>query len=236
MTILRPFFSYYGGKWRATPLYPTPEYERLVEPFAGGAGFSLRHHEHAVELYEVDPVVASVWRYLIGVSEAEVLALPIGFEHVDELSVSQEAKWLIGFWLNKASVAPRKSPSAWMRAGAGGATQYWGPQVRDRIARQLRFIRHWKVLEAPFNHAPGGAATWFVDPPYQAKCGRLYTYSDIDYALLGEWCHGLEGQAIVCEKEGADWLPFKPLAEIQTTNGRWGGKTSREVVWLGKIL
>ena len=33
---LRPFFSYYGGKWRsAVKHYPAPEFDQIVEPFAG---------------------------------------------------------------------------------------------------------------------------------------------------------------------------------------------------------
>src|SRR5690606_30076826 len=33
---LRPFFGFYGGKWRDTlKLYPRPEYDVVIEPFAG---------------------------------------------------------------------------------------------------------------------------------------------------------------------------------------------------------
>src|SRR5689334_4647899 len=65
---LRPFFGYYGGKWRdAVRHYPQPEYETIVEPFAGSAGFSLRYFDRKVVLCELDPVLAAVWRYLIHV-------------------------------------------------------------------------------------------------------------------------------------------------------------------------
>ena len=67
--VLRPFFGYYGGKWRDTPrLYPPPEHNTIVEPFAGSAGYSLRFpRTPRVILYEKDPIVAGVWQYLIGV-------------------------------------------------------------------------------------------------------------------------------------------------------------------------
>jgi hypothetical protein len=33
--MLRPFWRYYGGKWRAAPRYPAPRYDTIIEPFAG---------------------------------------------------------------------------------------------------------------------------------------------------------------------------------------------------------
>ena len=43
VTRLRPFFCYYGGKWRAAPKYPPPEHDTIVEPFAGAAGYATRY-------------------------------------------------------------------------------------------------------------------------------------------------------------------------------------------------
>jgi hypothetical protein len=48
---LRPFFGYYGGKWRdAVKHYPPPEHTRIVEPFAASAGYSLRYPDRKVIL------------------------------------------------------------------------------------------------------------------------------------------------------------------------------------------
>ena len=53
---LRPFFGYYGGKWRdALKHYPEPDHETIVEPFAGSAGFSLRYAHRKIILCEIDP-------------------------------------------------------------------------------------------------------------------------------------------------------------------------------------
>src|SRR5262245_39743395 len=61
---IRPFFGYYGGKWRdAVRNYPPPYHGTIVEPFAGSAGYALRYWDKKVVLYERDPVVAAVWRY-----------------------------------------------------------------------------------------------------------------------------------------------------------------------------
>ena len=73
---LKPFWRYYGGKYRAAPRYPTPRHDTIVEPFAGAAGYSLRHFERKIVLVEKYAVLAEMWRYLIGASSAEVLRIP----------------------------------------------------------------------------------------------------------------------------------------------------------------
>jgi len=68
-----PFWHYFGGKWRAAPHYPAPRHRRIIEPFAGSAGYSMRHHEHDVVLVEKNPIIAEMWRYLIAVKPADGL-------------------------------------------------------------------------------------------------------------------------------------------------------------------
>lgn len=229
---LRPFFSFYGGKWRATPLYPRPLHAEMVEPFAGSAGYSLRYPERNVHLYDSDPILVGLWQYLIGVSESDIMALPTQVEHVDDLSVSEEARWLIGFWLNKGMTAPCKTPSKWMRDGWRPNSQ-WGEAIRGRIASQLQAIRHWRVEQRSYEDVPLRAATWFVDPPYHNAAGRRYRHHRIDYEALGGWCQSLPGQVIACEQEGASWLPFRPFSSVKGTEGAKRSGRSAEVVWLG---
>lgn len=234
MTMLRPFFSFYGGKWRDTPrLYPAPVHDHIVEPFAGSAGYSVRYHDRAVTLCDIDPVICGVWSYLIGASSRDILGLPLlaAGETVADLSVCQEAAWLIGFWVNKGSAAPRNMQSAWMRGGTRPGS-FWGERVRARIADQVDLIRHWKVLNVGYQECPAkGPATWFVDPPY-VGAGKHYRHGSgaVDFADLGAWCRGRAGQVIVCENEGADWLPFVGVGSIRTPRK---GKRSHEAVWLG---
>jgi site-specific DNA-adenine methylase len=230
---LRPFFGFYGGKWRdSAKHYPAPSHPTLVEPFAGSAGYAVRHSERAVILCEADPVIASVWDYLIRVSSAEVLAIPdvpVG-GCVDDLKIPPEARRLVGFWLNRGVSRPTRQPSSWMRKGAW-PNCFWGEHIRTRIAGQVDAIRHWEIHNVSYERCPfAGEATWFVDPPY-AEMGKHYTFgsSGIDYANLGDWCRNREGQTIVCENEGAEWLPFEPLSAVKTTRA---GRRSREAVWL----
>lgn len=232
MSGLRPFFCYYGGKWRAAPKYPAPEHDTIIEPFAGAAGYATRYADRKVVLVERDPIVAGLWRYLIGASVAEILRLPDmppDGSTVDDLDVCQEARWLIGFWLNKGASSPRKSPSAWMRQGTR-ADSFWGNEVRVRVASQVDRIRHWQVIEGSYEDAPGVTATWFVDPPYQGA-GRHYRCASLDFAALGAWCMTRPGQAIVCENVGADWLPFVPFARIKSNESKSGKGVSLEAVF-----
>jgi hypothetical protein len=126
--VLRPFFGYYGGKWRdALKHYPEPLYDTIVEPFAGSAGYALRYASHKIILCEIDPVLAEVWRYLIRVTPADIRAIPdVPIDGtVDDLKIPQEAKWLVGLWLNRGIAQPRVSPSKWMRDGIRPGS-FWG--------------------------------------------------------------------------------------------------------------
>ena len=230
---LQPFFVYYGGKWRSANRYPRPDCKTIIEPFAGAAGYALRHPDREVLLIDQDEIICGIWDYLIHVKETEILSLPnIEVDQlVSDLHVCQEARWLIGFWVNKGSAAPCNRPSTWMRSQIG-APYWWGESIRERLARQIPAIRHWKVAHGDYVDAPDVKATWFIDPPYQ-RAGVYYRKGsdEIDFMHLGAWCQSLKGQVIVCENEGADWLPFRPFRDIQSNPSKKGSKLSREVIW-----
>ena len=229
---LKPFWRYYGGKWRAAPRYPPPAHARIVEPFAGAAGYSLRYPEREVILVEKYPTICEMWRWLIGASSADVRRIP-EVDSVDDLPgwVPQGARYLVGFSMNSACSTPRRTLSAGRRKLRAMHRQFegWTPSLRERVATQVEQIRHWRIIEGDYTAAPDGQATWFIDPPYANKAGSYYVHHELDRRKLGYWCRNLPGQKIVCENEGADWLPFEPFATFKPgVNGRG----SKEVVWL----
>lgn len=229
MNCIRPFWTYYGGKWRAAPRYPRPIYDTIIEPFAGAAGYSLRYADRKVVLVEKNPKVAALWRYLLRVSASEVRGLPLmqPGQTVDDLAVCEEARCLIGFWMNKGAVTPCKSPSRWATAYPN---QSWGAHIRERVAAQVDRIRHWLLIEGDYSDAPDVEATWFVDPPY-IGAGKHYPSKVPDFSHLAEWCRTREGQVMVCENVGATWLPFRPFINIKGNESKRGGKVSQEALW-----
>jgi 16S rRNA G966 N2-methylase RsmD len=98
-------------------------------------------------------------------------------------------------------------------------------------------IRHWKTKLGSYEDLENEEATWFIDPPYQFG-GHEYKHSNkqIDFNKLGEWCKNRNGQIIVCENTKADWLPFKPMIDMQgarfkTTEAIWSNhKTNYDAV------
>lgn len=238
---LRAFFKYFGAKHRAIAKYPHPKHEIIVEPFAGSAAYALYHaHDgtkrRRVFLYDVDPTIVSLWRWLIQASSDEIMALPLlePGQRVSELRVCAPAKALIGFWMRTGSPTPRDTPSPWAK-NPDYADRFWGEGIRARIARQVPFIKHWQCDLASYTTAPNFEATWFIDPPYQHKGGGyVHGTSGIDFVELKRWVQKRRGYAIVCEQEGADWLPgFRHLVDIRSNVNVKGeaARKSREVIY-----
>ncbi len=241
MSALPPVVSYYGSKTKLAPLYPRPKYRRIVEPFAGGASYSRCYPDHDVLLVDKHERLIAVWQYLIAAKASEIRAIPLlgAGQSTDDLHVCQEARWLVGWWLNAAVTNPRKTASKWARTPdvrngiERDKIELWGPRCRERIASVVDRIRHWRAVCASFESIDiSEPATWHVDAPYEDKGERyIHPSSRLDFEALGAWCRSLPGQVMVCENEGASWLPFEPLTLGEScTRKRLGGK-SIEVLW-----
>ena len=228
---MRPMFSYMGSKWRIAKKYGPPQTNLVIEPFAGAACYALYWNAPKVILYDLNPIIAGIWQYLIKAKASEILKLPTDFDSVDDLKISQEAKWLIGFWITKGNVHPNKSRSAWARQYRNsGDCKVWGDAVKARIAKQLSGIRDWKSICADYKECPNVKADWFIDPPY-AVAGKHYPFSELDYEELAAFCCNRKGRTTVCENKGANWLPFKPFITARAMTGKKGIRQSVEVVY-----
>lgn len=230
---LKPFFSYFGSKYRLSKKYHAPTKPVLIEPFAGSACYSLHYPHKQVKLFDKYDVICSIWDYLINVPESELLSLPlIDFDKsVDDYNICQEAKYLIGYFLADGRGVPSKkhtSRSINKIRIKDDACNRWTNAKKAQIANQLEYIRHWKIEQKSYDAIENEDATWFIDPPYQ-KAGKNYKESskNIDFTHLSEWCKQRQGEIIVCENEGATWLPFELFKTVQNVLNR----PTQEVVY-----
>lgn len=203
------FFPYFGGKFRRSKLYPRPQHATVIEPFCGGAGFATKYRHRNVILSDTNPVVVATWDYLIHARSSEIRRLPAAIQDLDDYpKLIPEQRYLIGWWLFRGCVHPRRRLSSWQPLRSPGS--YWCATVRDRLAVQVNEIRHWKVSCHGYDRCPPWIGTWYVDPPY-TEMGKHYTNKFDEYQDLAEWCGRRRGQVIVCERKGADWMDFRPL-------------------------
>lgn len=231
MSHVGPFFYYLGSKHRLSARLPAPKHDLIVEPFAGSAGYACRYPERDVLLIENSPGLVALWQWLVGVSSDEILALPLpkNGARIAELEVSLNAKRLISMY---ASVGPQGHARVRSSDVGGG----WNARMRDRVARDVQRIRHWKVVLGDYSCAPDVAATWIIDPPYQRVQARYHggTNASISYRHLAQFALSRSGQVFVHEQHGADWLEFRDFATINSANHSLkagASAKSREVLW-----
>jgi len=234
----RSVLNYFGSKVSTAHKYPPPKDDLIIEPFAGGAGYSLCYWERDVVLVDMNPDVVDVWDYVIHADPDEIRALPLlePGQRVQELGLPRGPELLLRWSVNTSQSSVR---STLRRIGDRLHIQagWWGVKRREQVARVAAHIKHWHIFRGSYADLPDVQATWFVDPPYQ-DAGKNYPFGSnrIDYAHLGQWCRSLTGQTIVCENKGADWLPFRKLLDLSCADrcGSCEGDVSRrrtEVIW-----
>jgi site-specific DNA-adenine methylase len=229
-------FSYYGSKSKIVDLYQQPKYKTIIEPFAGSAKYAMKYWKNDVILIEKYEVVYKLWKWLQQCNANDILKLPI-LKQGDDLNNfefdCEEAKIFMGY-LTAGGVAKPQNKAVFR------TTTYrpnWIKYSLERMSKDIYKIRHWDIRLGDYTEIENVEATWFIDPPYQFG-GEHYPMSnkDIDYKKLAEWCKSRNGQAIVCENSKADWLPFKPMVEMQgtmfkTTEAIWSNhKTNYDAI------
>ena len=68
-------FSYYGAKTNIIDLYPIPKFDKIIEPFAGSARYSLKYFEKDILLVDKYPVIVEIWHFLQDASENDIKKL-----------------------------------------------------------------------------------------------------------------------------------------------------------------
>lgn len=214
-------FSYYGSKGKIVGCYPYPKYDKIIEPFAGSARYSLKHFEKDILLVDKYEVIVRVWHYLQAASEQDILALPKlkRGDSTRNYNLSDVEREFLGFLVCNGVDSPRYN--------VGSLDGINVARDLKRIASELYKIRHWKIVFDDYRNIKNVEATWFIDPPYEFG-GEYYKLGNkhIDYGELAGWCKTRNGQIIVCENSKASWLPFKQMAEMSGTKYK-----TTEVIW-----
>lgn len=226
-------FYFYGGKRRLARFYPPPEHSVVVEPFAGSAAYSVhylvsRKGKRVIEqaiLIDKDPRVCAIWERLLAMEPEDLLTHPIP-EAGDRTS---DFLFMTSACSNRIARTTEMTVTTRM------------PVVLRRMFKQIAAVLpHVKgrveIINGDYADAPDIEATWFIDPPYHVT-GRPQSrgmgYAEgcnsfaLDYDMLAAWCQGRRGQTIVCEQQGAVWLPFQHLRPARNSIGN----QTTEVVW-----
>lgn len=224
--ITGPLFKWFGSKWNIAKHYPAPKYSKVIEPYAGSAGYSLRHYTRRVHLAERNLYVYRLWRWLINVAnEAMIREIPINLKvgtDIKDIGLNYGQELLLKHWQRTNNVGTCWTISPW-----GNSPGQWTANTRARVASEVQFIKHWKLISDDardvFTDTQHRAVcTWFIDPPYEYN----YDYGEPVrwYRLLSERIkENCKGQVIVCEavcpktKRIPDWLPFKFFRESVTS-------------------
>lgn len=208
----------YGGKRRIARKYPAPVHPVVVEPFAGGLGYTLLHRPGVAVAVEADPAVHGAWHRLVA-------AGPSGIR-------SMAASWLSQDYVDDPLCSLMSRRPGMFAAGRGCRITDWNrfhvPLTTEYAAEVWPYARTVDYRLGDYRDCPDIEATWFIDPPYQHADSSGYAMAGLDYTELAEWCLSRRGQVIVCEGPGADWLPFSDLAVLTGMSGR----TTSERVWV----
>jgi site-specific DNA-adenine methylase len=243
MKVTGPLFKWFGSKWLSSKTLPAPKYDTIIEPFAGGAGYSLRHCERIVILAETDPHISALWPWLINeATEHDVREIPLNLPEgtdIRTLGLSSGQALLLKSWQRTNNVG-----SCWTISPWGNKPGQWTANTRARVAEEIDAVKHWSFLNVNgcelLHRISTDPATWFIDPPYQFNYQYRNT-TPIDYNALASRVRKLDGQVIVCEalcqKTDArpTWLPFVDFGSRITSRRKTENHHhSRELIYVGE--
>jgi site-specific DNA-adenine methylase len=217
---MRTAFSHYGGKGMISGRYPQPKHKIIIEPFAGGASYSLRYYKHDVILCDKNDRLCAIWDFLINKNARDFIGLiPKKISPGEKISeiISPEMPdglvWMLRSAANIGLFGTNKINDTITQFGSVN----WKKNTIDKIEYWHGKISHWKIINGSYEELKNIEATWFIDPPYNNTAGSLYRFgaSEINYKKLAKWIKSRRGLKIVCENSGAEWMKFKTLSNCQ---------------------
>jgi hypothetical protein len=237
MKPLHPLFKVFGSKWSSSKHYPAPiEGLRIYEPFAGSAGYSLRHHDFPVTIYEINPHLSYLWQWLINsATSQDVLDIPLNIPEGTDIrdlgkDLSHGQMLLLKNWQRTNNCG-----SCWTISKWGSLPGQFTANTRARVADEIHAIKHWKFEPVTWTES----GTYFCDSPYFYN--YKYGIKDFDFDAYAANVGRVPPNSIViaceavCPKTGKipDYLPFQP-SHSQVTSRRKASNNhhSKELVYV----
>ena len=242
-------FSYFGSKSRVVQHYSPPKYKTIVEPFAGSARYACRYgtdkgarHRRLglvrdVWINDANPVIYHIWKWIQEASLKDVENLP-ELEYGQDLrnvsGLSTAERLLLRFTVG-CSANPSNTVTFWA-SGEGGIQTPRITRLKERLRNIVGRIDHWKITNLDYTKVvKSNKCTWFIDAPYQCARSRYKVdpRSPKFFRDLKSYCLKRRGQTIVCEGQGADWLPFEILTTQSVLATQLASKSTQytELVW-----
>ena len=141
-------FSYYGSKSKIVNLYPKPKFDKIIEPFAGSARYSLKYFDKDILLIDMYDILIDVWHYLQNVKEIELLKLTklkLKYRLSDIIDKNTIEYKFLGYLTQAGQGKPSDTLSS-MRD-----IDYFKFQISN-IAKQLYKIRHWIIIKDDYKN------------------------------------------------------------------------------------
>jgi hypothetical protein len=223
-------FPYYGTKRSIIELYPIPIHNKIIEPFAGSATYSLKYYEKEVELYDINKTIYDIWNYLIYEANPDrILEYPLvelgesintdKFKHMTNVE-----KDLLGFFIRSGSTRPSRTVSRHKNYNK------WNERTRKELSENVKKVKHWKIYNMDYNDIIiNNKNTYFIDPPYEVG-GEYYYNKKINYSNLKDWIYNRKGQIIICENNNSKWI--EDLQELKKCyqNGRMNIEMIKHII------
>jgi hypothetical protein len=236
---LHPLFKWFGSKWSASKLYPKPEHQIIIEPYAGSAGYSLNYSDRDVYIYDSHPALGKLWPWLIHAATQQLILdipinLPVG-TNIRTIGLSEGQQLLLRMWQRTNNCSDCWTVSKW-----GSLPGQWTANTRARVAEEVSGIKHWKWGDLGSSWKWSTPATWHIDPPYlyNYRYGCKFDHEDLAVKVSRIASDSL---IIVCEatcpKTGQvpSYLPFQPFARRVTSRRKQGNNThSNELIWTNR--
>ena len=233
-----PLFKWFGSKWQSAKRYPEPMHETIVELFAGSAGYSLNYCDRNVVLWENDPNLKALWKWLINsATDRDILEIPLNVPigtDIRTIGLNKGQELLLKHWQRTNNVGDCWTISPW-----GNLPGQWTENTRSRVSSEVYAVRHWKFLN-PASRTDW-PSTWFIDPPYLYNYRYRKSSSGFNFDSLASFVQTIHSRSLiivceaVCKKTGRipDYLPFS-RSHKSVTSRRKAGQShhSDEIVYV----